>query len=293
MDIPDRRVEYGRFLATKPVNTARTYFNAYSRFVAWCYEREIDPESCTRECVERWVGERLLYVSRSRAYNDVAALRYFFSWLLSRGARADNPAAGIVVKRDRSVPTRPLTTPDLQTLLDACSAVPQFSPHAGAIARDRVMLLVMGSTGCRVGELEAMRVEDFDARTGELRLRGKGSKQRLAVLPDGIALELAGLLFGRRAGPMWLSRWGNPMSVEQLRKRVYAIAKRAGLASVHPHRFRAGFATSFIEETGDLQALQVILGHESVSTTARYTEYTKQRRALDLMRRFNPTSALL
>jgi hypothetical protein len=111
---------------------------------------------------------------------------------------------------------------------------------------------------------------------------GKGSKQRRLLLHPDLVEELGHFAAGR-SGPLWLSETGEPMTPHEVRKLFYRLARRAGLRGIHPHAFRAGFATSFMERFGSLESLQVWLGHESPETTARYALTGREERATALM----------
>ena len=124
---------------------------------------------------------------------------------------------------------------------------------------------------------------------------GKGAKERLIRPDPGVLSRLRAYLGMFPTGPIWLSQHrGQPLSAHQIRKILYEVADRAKVVGVHPHRFRSTFATAYIDQHGDIQALQGVLGHESIETTARYSEYTRLKRGLeqtstlDLMRRLNP-----
>jgi site-specific recombinase XerD len=93
------------------------------------------------------------------------------------------------------------------------------------------------------------------------------------------------------SGPLWVSHWGRALSGQQLRKIIYGIAAEAKLEGVHPHRFRAFYATQYIEQFKDIQALQGVLGHTSIETTSRYSQWTREARGAAQMQRFTVAGA--
>lgn len=259
--------------------TARTYVSNLSGFYRWCAQHETDARCVDRSCIRGWLAERENQVSSQRVHNDLAALRLFYEFAKEERWRDDNPTEGIRIKRRKSLPTEPLPSNDLDALLSACTQ-----------ERDRLIMLMLAYTGMRISELAALTAENIDWRSGIVRIVGKGDKERrIAPNPD-VLRRLHAYLGMFPSGPVWLSRFDRPLSAHQIRKIIYTIGARAKV-SVHPHMFRSFFCTEYIEQFGDIQALQGLVGHESIETTARYSEYTKERRGLDQMRRFGAAPA--
>ena len=260
--------------------TASTYVSNLSLFARWCYKYECRPEVVDRAAVRSWLTERMAAVSSARAHTDLAALRCFYAWTIEDGLRDDDPTAGVRVKRTKALPTEPLREDDLDTLLASCT-----------VERDRMILLMLAATGMRISELASLRAEDIDWRKGQIKVTGKGDKERLVAPNPDVLNRLHAFMGMFPAGPVWLSqRSHKPLSAHQIRKIVYDIAERAKLQGIHPHRLRSYFATQYIEQFADIQALQGVMGHESIETTARYSETTRQRRGLDQMRRMRGPS---
>lgn len=270
-------VPFRRFLITdeKTPETARTYVNNAGRYWRWCISHEACPETADKPIVQTWLAERRASVSSGRVHNDLAAVRKLYEWLMDTGASTVNPTAGLRIKRPKVLPTAPLEGIDVDQLLGACR-------HE----RDSLIVLLLVYSGVRITEFANMLPEHIDWRRGEIRIFGKGEKERLVAPAEDVMDRLRLFLGLFYEGPLWLSlRRKLPMSGHQIRKVIYRIADEAGLANVHPHRFRSTFATEFMEQFGDIQALQAAMGHESIETTARYAEYTKHRRGLEKMRR--------
>lgn len=273
--------QFTRYLLSsgKAPNTAKTYASNLLTFWQGCGRYEVTPYEADKPLIRAWISERLGCVSSNRAHNDLAALKHFYAWLRETRYRDDDPTQGIRVKRTKALPTKPLDRPEVDALLTHCNQ-----------ERDRLIILLLAHTGIRISELSCLSAEDIDWRKGLIKIRGKGDKEReLKPHPDvlGRLHAFCGMF---PTGPIFVSRFGQRMSAQALRKTIYSVAERAKVDGVHPHRFRAFFATEFIEEYADIQALQGNLGHESIATTARYSEYTRNRRAQDMMSRLKLTS---
>ena len=144
---------------------------------------------------------------------------------------------------------------------------------------------MLAATGLRISELAALDAKDIDWKHGTIQVHGKGDKERRIAPNPEVMGRLHSFMGMFPEGPVWLSRHAsNPLSAHSIRKVIYGIAARAKLENIHPHRFRSMFGTNFIEQMGDLQALQGAMGHASPLTTARYTQWTKERRQLEQMR---------
>lgn len=260
----------------KSEDTTRTYLSNVRGFWHWCRERETDARLVERTAIRTWLSERLEQVGSLRVYNDLAALRLFFRFVREDHLRDDDPTEGLSVKRTKRLPTEPLSRDDLDALLSCAND-----------ERDRLLLLVLAYTGLRISEMARLTCEDIDWQKGTIRIRGKGDKERrIAPNPD-VLRRLRAWLGMFPTGPIWYSkRQHNQLSGHQIRKILYEIAERARVKGVHPHRLRSFFATEYIDQFADIQALQGLMGHESIETTARYSQYTRERRGLEQMRRF-------
>ena len=214
------------------------------------------------------------YAARSNA-RLLSTLRAFYADLQRRGERSDLPVADLAPpKLGRSLP-KALTESEVEALLRA----PPLDTPAGL--RDRAMLELMYGTGLRVSELVGLPALAVNLRQGALRVVGKGSKERLLPLGEEAQhwllrylQEARPQLAGRTQEPrLFIGRGGAPLSRQQFWMTVKKLAVRAGVASekVSPHGLRHSFATHLLNHGADLRALQMLLGHSSLSTTQIYT----------------------
>lgn len=271
------RDAFARYLLTTghSSETERTYLGSLVLFWRWCGGRECDPLRADTPALRAWLAERMAVVSPAQTYKDAATLKCFYKWQLEEGRRPDDPSFGLKVKRSKKAPTRPLSASEVHQVLAACDS-----------ERDRLIVLVLAYVGVRIAELAGMRVGDIDWYRGNLIIRGKGDKERLFPVPPDLLGRLRAHFGMFAQGPIWLSVRGNPLAAHQIRKIIYRLAERAKLEGVHPHRLRSTFGTEYMDQFGDIQALQYLMGHESIETTARYTYYTREKRARESMQQF-------
>lgn len=149
--------------------------------------------------------------------------------------------------------------------------------------RDRAMLELFYSSGLRLSELTGLRWLDLDLDAGEVRVLGKGQKTR--IVPVGrhavAALRALGEAEGRAPdSPIFRGRQGAPISPRTVQARLKLLALRQGFAKhVHPHLLRHTFASHMLESSGDLRAVQELLGHADIATTQIYTHLDFQHLA--------------
>jgi site-specific recombinase XerD len=184
---------------------------------------------------------------------------------------------------------------EVEDLLDAIAPLAEQGRRrdpaiAAAIAlRDRALLETAYAGGLRIAELAAARAEDLDLAHGELRVMGKGRKERMTLLGRPAREALQAYLDGgrgrlRRAargpdeGTLFLNARGGPLGVRGLRYRLRRIADLAGVRDgVTPHTLRHSFASHLLDGGADLRVVQELLGHASLGTTQIYTHVSTAR----------------
>lgn len=256
---------------------ARASISAYrrdlKRLQAWCAKHEIE----TLEGLDA-TALRGFAASMGRAGLDprsiqrhLSALRKFFRYLVDHGRLNANPAADLKAPRARRKLPRTLDPDQVLQLLE-------IKGDAPLDVRDRAMLELCYSSGLRVSELADARWDRLDRAQGLLRVIGKGDKER--IVPVG-RHALAALEDWRRESAAFSrgdSRYifttakGTPLGIRAIQKRIGERAVSQGLGQhVHPHQLRHSFASHILESSGDLRAVQELLGHANLSTTQIYT----------------------
>ena len=233
---------------------------------------------------------RSTYSPRSNA-RLLSTLRAFFALQVRRGVRADDPTALLdPPKLPRSLP-KALSERDIEALLTA----PDVSTPLGL--RDRAMLELMYAAGLRVSELVELPATMVNLRQGVLRVTGKGGKERLVPLGEEaqhwltryLAESRPALTGKRTPAALFLNMYSLNMPTRRAdgealsRQQFWALVKRYAAAAgidpqkVSPHGLRHSFATHLLNHGADLRALQMLLGHASLSTTQIYTLVAREQ----------------
>lgn len=209
----------------------------------------------------------------------LAALRSLFRYLLREGMVDNNPADGIrAPKVRRKLPTT-LDADQLSHLLDIRDDDP-------LILRDRAILELLYSSGLRLSELVAVDLTDLDAREAVLEVTGKGRKTRrvpvgrmaLAAIADW--RKVRGQMAAAEEPALFVSKHGGRLSARSIQQRIARLAQQQGAPRrVHPHLLRHSFASHLLESSGDLRAVQELLGHADIGTTQIYTHLDFQHLA--------------
>jgi len=220
------------------------------------------------------------YSPRSNA-RLLSALRAFFALAVRRGVRGDDPTALLEPpKLPRSLP-KALAESQIDALLNA----PDDAAPIGL--RDRAMLELMYACGLRVSELVNLPTTAVNLRQGVLRVTGKGGKERLVPLGEEaqhwleryLAQSRPQLAGKRTLPPLFLGTRGEAPTRQQFWSLVKRYAAVAGIdpQRVSPHGLRHSFATHLLNHGADLRALQMLLGHSSLSTTQIYTLVAREQ----------------
>ena len=206
----------------------------------------------------------------------LSSCRSLFRQLTREGLLAHDPVAGV---RGPKVHRK---LPEVLDVDEATALVEGEGDDALGV-RDRAMLELFYSSGLRLSELIGLRWLDLDLDAGEVRVLGKGRKTR--IVPVGrhaiTALRALGEAEGREPeSPVFRGRKGAPISPRTVQVRMKTLAMRQGFAKhVHPHLLRHTFASHMLESSGDLRAVQELLGHADIATTQIYTHLDFQHLA--------------
>jgi integrase/recombinase XerC len=206
-------------------------------------------------------------LSRSSTARHLSALRSFFKYLMREGVVEANPARTVATpKREKHLPAV-LQTADVALLLEQ----PDDSPLG---IRDRAWLELLYASGLRISELVAIDIDDIELRARLVKVRGKGSKER--IVPFGSKAEAAlrtYLAIRTEDDPaLFLNYRGQRITTRSVRRLFEGYVRAASLrAGVSPHTLRHSFATHLLNSGADLRGIQELLGHASLSTTQKYT----------------------
>jgi site-specific recombinase XerD len=281
-------------------HTQRAYATAVGAYLAWLGTRGADWRSPTRVDLRAYLAVLGEDHARTTVAQRLAAIRAFHRWATRNDLAPGDPWGAIATPRlPRRLP-RVLEVEQvgrLLALVDAELATPPGPDpvraavrHALAL-RDRALVETAYAAGLRISELAAADLGALNLPRGEIRVLGKGRKERIGLLgrPARAALEAyledgrPALLErgGRDVAPpveIFLNHAGGPLGVRGLRYRLDRLRQRAGLpVGVSPHTLRHSFATHLLDGGADLRVVQELLGHENLATTQIYTHVSPGR----------------
>jgi site-specific recombinase XerD len=277
-------------------HTLRAYRRAVGDYLGWLDERGIDWRAPSRRDLRAFLAALGEGHARSTVSQRLAAIRSFYRHATRAGLVAGDPWGAIASPRTTRRLPRVLEVDQIDRLLavvdDDLAASADGGPVALAIAqRDRALIETAYAAGLRISELAGATLAQLDLRRGEIRVIGKGRKERMGLLGRPAVAALGSWIDGgrvvllerRQAGApvpeeVFLNARGGPLSVRGLRGRLDRLRRRAGLPEgVSPHTLRHSFATHLLEGGADLRVVQDLLGHESLATTQVYTHVSPAR----------------
>ena len=257
-------------------HTVRNYRLDLLDFGRWAARSSVNPLCATRRDMRSYLGD-LDYAQYSRrtVNRRLSSIRSFFRWLAAEGLVESNPADVVSgPKLARSLP-RTIPPADMARLLSVWRG-----SDKPADMRNRAILEFLYACGARISETSGLLVDNVDFDTAQVRVFGKGSKERIvplhelaiASMRDYLFNARPALLVGKESPYFFVSTRGNQMSPDALRKMFKQSLLAAGLdQTLSPHDMRHTFATDLVEGGADLRSVQEMLGHSSLSTTQIYT----------------------
>jgi integrase/recombinase XerC len=217
-------------------------------------------------------------IKKGTISGKLSAVRSFFGYLKREEMISANPVATISSpKLDKRLPGF-LTQEEVERLLKT----PDLAKPQGL--RDQALLELLYASGLRVSELVSLRLDQINPETREIRVIGKGSKERMVLMGLPAAKALVEyltkgrplLLKDKTSTAVFVNRLGKQIPARRVQKIMDSLAKKGGFTKrVYPHLLRHTFATHLLDHDADLRVVQELLGHESPSTTQIYTHVTQ------------------
>jgi integrase/recombinase XerC len=272
--------------------TIKNYRTDIGQFLEYCRQNGVrSVEEIDRSLLRNYLADLDAhgYVKASIA-RRVAELRSFGQFLVRDGVLARNPFRQVSAPRVPRVLPEYLTVSEVEALL----AVPDLSTPSGL--RDRAIIEVLYGAGLRVSELANMDVRDVNLLQAQVRVMGKGAKERLGLLGrPAVRAVRAYLEAGRPAmvrkrtrNALWLNQRGGRLTVRGVSMILANAGKLAGITKrVSPHVLRHSFATHLLDGGADLRVVQELLGHANLATTQIYT-HVSQSHAREVYVRAHP-----
>ena len=274
-------LEHIRTVKRLSPHTLDNYKRDLNQFQIWLEEQEISQWNKVRQQhVRQYVASRhRKQASPKSLQRHLSSIRSFYNYLLSESLAKINPAQGVrAPKVNRKLPSTmnvdevsQLLTPNSDDVLDI---------------RDHAMMELFYSSGLRLAEMVSLNLQDFQGAPDTLEVLGKGNKTR--IVPVGsMALQAVQLWLSRRAEiaaadeiALFVSKRGTRISRRSIEQRLSQQAvKHSSSQHLHPHMLRHSFASHLLESSGDMRAVQELLGHANISTTQIYTHLDFQHLA--------------
>jgi integrase/recombinase XerC len=283
--MPDPLADYLRHLALErhaSAYTVKSYREDLTQAVAFfqtqspgCAPQRLSPR--VLRAYLAWLHEQ--GYARTTVARRLAAVRSWLRYLCRQGVLAKNPADGLRGPRQEKRLPHFLASNEVGKLV----ASPDTTPLG---CRDRAILETLYSAGLRVSELVGLNIDDADVDGGVLTVRGKGKKERLALL-GGPAVKAVKDWLDERATvaakvkpspALFLNRFGQRLTTRSVARMLEKHLTRAGLdRRTSPHTLRHSFATHLLDAGADIRCVQELLGHRSLGTTQIYTHVTTTR----------------
>lgn len=284
--IPDSRLEdffaHLRDEKRYSPHTLAAYRRDLTNLLSWLQQQQITNWGDVKQgLLRRFIAQRHACGIQGRSLQrQLSAIRAFYRFLQRTEIVSQNPGEDIPTPKPARRLPKSLDIEQLQRLLD----IPGDQPLA---LRDRAIMELFYSSGLRLAEIAALDRADLDLRNGLVDIKkGKGSRQRLVPVgrkaSDAIQawLKARSLLLKPEETALFISQRGQRLSHRAIQQRLSHWAKKQGLDQhVYPHRLRHAFASHLLESSGDIRAVQELLGHANISTTQVYTHLDFQHLA--------------
>jgi integrase/recombinase XerC len=290
-EIINKYIDYLRAEKNASPHTIRAYYNSLvgnntrgtqKGFFPFLATNNIDSlDNINRRVIREYILSLMeQHVAKSSINCKLSAIRSFYLYLQKEGLIIENPMGKVSLpKLDKRLPSY-LTEDDMKKLL----MTPDTSRPVGM--RDRAILELLYASGLRVSELANLRIDQINMDVREIRVIGKGLKERLVLMgePAAVAIETylresRSLLAGKKKSEyVFITRFGRPLIERRVQKIIKQYAALAGInTKLHPHTIRHTFATHLLDGGADLRVVQELLGHASLTTTQIYTHVSKSQ----------------
>lgn len=292
----DRYVVYLEVERNLSPYTVRNYRTEIGQFIEFAQAHGVKEwRLVDKALVRRWLADLRVggYAPGSIA-RKLSEVRACCTYLVREDRLDHNPLANISAPKQPKRQPRVLSYDEVLAML----RMPDVATPQGQ--RDLAILEVFYGSGIRLGELEKLDLADLDLSRREVRVLGKGNKERIALFGKSAEATLRlYLLQGRpsfvgkeEASALFLNRFGQRLGRVSIIRMLGRYAKEAGIdRKVTPHAMRHSFATHLIDEGVDIRIIQEMLGHESPATTQRYT-HVSQARLHEVVRSAHPRGSL-
>ena len=253
-------------------HTISSYRRDLDSFFTFLKEKHDSWEEVQDHHIRGFVAqERRRGLSARSIQRALSSIRSFFNYLLDEEVVETNPAANISSPKSAQLLPKALDTDLVKRLLD-------FKPQGDIEIRDKAMVELLYSSGLRLSELCGLNMDSISIKERSCRVVGKGNKTRDLPVGEKAIQSLRDWLLVRENissdanKALFLNKNGKRISTRSVQLRLERLSKKRGLPMVNPHMLRHSFASHILESSGDLRAVQEMLGHSDIGTTQIYTK---------------------
>ena len=253
-------------------HTISSYKRDLTAFFTFLKEKHDSGEEVRDHDIRGFVAqERRRNLSARSIQRELSSIRSFFNYLLDEGIVETNPAANISSPKSTQLLPKALDTDLVKRLLD-------FKPQGDIEIRDKAMVELLYSSGLRLSELCSLNMDSVSVKERSCRVGGKGNKTRDLPVGEKAIQSLRDWFLVRKNissdsnKALFLNKNGKRISTRSVQLRLERLSKKRGLPMVNPHMLRHSFASHILESSGDLRAVQEMLGHSDIGTTQIYTK---------------------
>ncbi len=280
-------------------HTVTNYTFDINRLCKFLAEKHINatPVSIAEETLQQFIYAVSAEVNARSQVRIISGLRTFFSWLIFEDYREDNPLELIETpKIGRKLPDT-LSVDDIDRMIGAIDMSVKKNLEDNLGQRNRAMLETLYGCGLRVSELVSLKISDLFFDEGFIKITGKGNKQRFVPIGSLTQkyIDLYRNSFRNQLNiqkgfedTLFLNRRGRQLTRAMVFTIIKDLAEKIGLnKNISPHTLRHSFATHLLENGADLRSIQLMLGHESITTTEIYV-HLDRKHLTQVMNNFHP-----
>ena len=264
-------------------HTAKAYCSDILDFLLWIGDTDVGEVTLAKVREYLHFIQKFNYKKNTIA-RKIASLRTFYKFLYREKRSDSNPAMNL------NAPKRAKSLPKFLTPFEVEQILNNINIETPAGFRNKAILELLWATGMRVSELSGLNFEDLNLEENEIRVFGKGAKERIILVTDRAKSFLERYIKTARPiiakgytvsenedSPVFINSTGFRLQTQSIRKAINEVVDKIQLPKhVTPHVFRHSFATHLIENGADLRVVQELLGHASISNTQIYTHISSQ-----------------
>ncbi|MGM0545746.1 MAG: tyrosine recombinase XerC [Bacteroidota bacterium] len=286
----DKYLRYLKIERNASEHTISSYQNDLSQFLNFCSKQfhvdknELDVTGIERLTIRLWLGELSERgLAKSTIARKVASVRSFFKYCFKRGIVEQNPAHLLVVPKTDQLLPKTATAEDLNRMMEMAKG------DSAESAQNRAILELLYGTGIRLSELVNLNEEDINFKLNQIKVLGKGAKQRIVPFGQQAAkalqnhLDTKPQLYGKRTNAdarkaVFIAASGQRLYPRAVQRIVKDYLQRASeVTQKSPHVLRHSFATHLLDQGADIRVIKELLGHANLAATQVYTHTSVER----------------